>query len=430
MKYIRAASAAPRAAYKTTGTVMLTVALFAGSMPNASPARADPLTFDGAIARAQANAPSLHAMTLGADASRAARGAAGALPDPKLSLGIDSFPISGPLAFKPSRDNFTWVRVGVAQDIPNPAKRRAQRNRADADIAAAEAGTLLEARNVEVGTAIAWITLAYAEKRRAAVEALSAKLNRLVRTTPAAVASGKARPGQTIAGGQALAQLDDRRDELVAAVGRARADLTRWTGDVNPTVAGPIPDFVVDGQILRSSIDSNPQLAPVQARIGQAAADVRLAEADRKPDFGIDASYAHRDPRFGDYVSAGVTVSLPFFTRRRQNAALTARQAEVGKVGAEREAARRELAAKLEAGLADHAMHHDQWMRSRGTIEPLARERVDLETASYGAGRASLVDVVDAHTALVEATLTALDREALVAIDGAMLTLTYRSAAR
>ncbi len=409
--------------------MMLGSALLA-SAALTSPARADPLTFDGAIALSRAMAPSLQAKALGVDASRAARGAAGALPDPKLSLGVDSFPVSGPLAFQPSRDNFTWMRVGISQDIPNPAKRRAQRTRADADIAVAEAGTALEARNVEIETAIAWITLAYAEKRLAAVEAVRSKLDRLVGTTPAAVAAGNARPGQTLAGRQSLAELDDRHDEMVAAVGRARADLTRWTGDADPTVAGPIPDFAVDGPSLRASIVSNPLLGPVQARVGQAAADVRLAEADRKSDFGVEASYQHRDPRFGDYVSAGVTVSLPFFTRRRQGASIAARQAEADKVGAEREAARRELAASLEAGLADHAMHHDQWMRSRSTIEPLARERVDLETASYGAGRASLVDVVDAHIALIDAALTTLDREALVEIDGARLTLTYGSATR
>ena len=395
-----------------------------------TPARADPLTFEEALAHARTNAPSLQATALGIDASRVARGVAGALPDPKLSLGIDSFPISGPLAFQPSRDDFTWVRVGVSQDIPNPAKRRAQRTRADADISVAEASVVLEARNVEVETSIAWITLAYAQKRLAAVEAVRGKLDRLVRTTPAAVTAGNARPAQTLAGRQAIAELDDRRDELVAAIGRARADLSRWTGDAEPTIAGPIPDFTIDASSLRASVDSNPLLGPVQARIGQANADVRLAEADRKSDFGVEASYQHRDPRFGDYVSAGVTISLPFFTRRRQDAMIAARQAEAGKVGAEREAARRALAANLDAGLADHAMHHDQWMRSRTTIEPLAYERVDLETASYGAGRASLVDVVDAHIALVDAALTTLDREALVEIDAVKLNLTYRSATR
>jgi len=418
-----------RAANKPTRTAIMAAAWVA-TATLASPAQADPLTFEQAIARARVNAPSLRAQAFGADASRAARRAAGALPDPKLSLGIDSFPISGPLAFQPSRDDFTWVRVGVSQDIPNPAKRKAQRTRADADIAVAQAGAVLEARNIEVETAIAWITLAHAHKRLAALEAVRSKLDRLVRTAPAAVAAGNARPGQTLSGRQAVAALDDRRDELVAAVGRARADLSRWTGDADPSIAGSIPDFAVDASRLRASVDSNPSLGLAQARIGQTNADIRLAEADKKSDFAVEASYQHRDPRFGDYVSAGVTVSLPFFTRGRQNALIAARHAEVGKAAAEREAARRFLVANLEAGLADHEMHHDQWMRSRGTIEPLARERVDLETASYAAGRASLIDVVDAHLALADAALTTLDREALVEIDGAKLTLTYGNAGR
>ena len=395
-----------------------------------SPAKAEPLTFDGALARARAKAPSIEAERLGIDASRAARRGTGGLPDPKLFVGVDSFPISGPLAFKPSRDDFTWVRVGISQDIPNLSKRQAQRTRANAEIAVAEAEWVREGRTVEIETAVAWITLAYAQKRLAAVDAARAGLNGLVHLTPSAVASGNARPAQTLAGKQALAQLDDRRDELAAAVERARADLRRWTGDETPNVAGPVPDFVVDGGALRAAIDANPLLAPASARIARAGIDVRLAEAERRPDFGVEAYYQHRDPRFGDYVSAGVTIGLPFFTRGRQTAVIAGRQAEVMKVNAERDAARRALATSLEAGLADHTMHHDQWIRSRRTLEPLARDRVDLETASYGAGRASLVDVVDARIALVEAMLLTLDREALVEIDGARLTLTYRSATR
>ena len=393
-----------------------------------TPSRADPLTFEGALARARSNAPSLQAKTLGVDASRAARRAAGALPDPKLMLGVDGFPLSGPNAFEPSREDFAAVRVGVSQDIPNPAKRRAQRSRADADIAVASAEAVREARSVEVGTATAWIALAYAEKRVAALDEIRARLDRLVRTTPSAVASGAARPAQTLFGRQSLAALDDKRDELLAAVVRARTDLTRWTGDPAPVIIGSLPVFAVDRANLLAAIDANPLLAPVYARAGQAVADVRLAEAERRPDFGAELSYQHRDPRFGDLVSVGVTISLPFVRRGRQNALIAAHQAEAGEVRAEQEAARRELESRLEAELADHAMHHEQWKRSRDTLEPLARERVDLETASYGAGRASLVDVADAHTELVNAMLVTLDREALLAIDEARLFLTYRSA--
>ncbi|WP_298674350.1 TolC family protein [uncultured Sphingomonas sp.] len=388
---------------------------------------AGPLTFDAALRQAKNNAPSIRAKTLGVDAARSARGAAGALPDPTLAVGIDSFPISGPLAFEPQRDDFTMARVGVSQDIPNLAKRHAQQARADSDIRAAEAGTAVEARTVEVEAALAWINLAYAERRLAALDDLLARLQRVVGSTSSAVASGNARPAQTLAGQQAIAALQDRRSELVSNVARARAALIRWTGDPAPEIAGPIPDFAIDGATLRASLDRQPTIRMIDAEAGQADADVRMADAGRRSDFGVNLAYQRRDPRFGDYVSAGVTVSLPFFTRNRQSALIAEAQANAGRVAAQREAALRALAADLDADIADHVMHHEQWMRARDTLQPLAEERVRLETASYGAGRASLVDVADAYAALADATLTTLDREALVAADGARLSLTYRS---
>ena len=391
---------------------------------------AGPLTLDAALQRARQEAPSIKAKTLGADAARSARGAAGALPDPTLGVSIESFPISGPLAFEPSQDDFTMARVGLSQDIPNLAKRHAQQARADSDVKAAEADTAVEARTVEVGTALAWINLAYAERRLAALDDVLSRLERVVGTTPGAVASGNARPAQTLAGQQAVAAMQDRRSELVSNVARARATLTRWTGDPDPEIAGSIPDFAVDAASLRAGLDRLPTIRMIDAQAGQAHADVRLADAGRRSDFGVNLAYQRRDPRFGDYVSAGVTVSLPFFTRNRQNAGIAAAQASAGRVLAEREAARRTLAADLDADIADHVMHHEQWMRAQGTLQPLAEQRVKLETASYGAGRASLIDVADAFAALADATLTTVDREAKVAADGAGLNFTYGSAPR
>ena len=388
---------------------------------------AQPLTFEAALTRAQANAPSLKAKALGVDAARSARGAAGALPDPKLAVGVDSFPISGPLAFEPNRDDFTQLRLGASQDIPNLAKRHAQQARADADIGAADADSASEARGVEVSTALAWINLGYAERRLAALDAVLGELKRIVRGTPNAVTSGSVRPAQTLTGEQALAALGDRRSELVSQLARAKATLTRWTADPAPEIAGPMPDFTIDEAGLRSGLDTHPSIRMIDAKQRQADADVRVADAARRSDFGVDLAYQRRDPRFGDFVSAGVTIGLPLFTRRRQNAEIGAAQAKAGQVMAEREAAQRLLAADLDADLADHAMHHEQWMNARDTLQPIAEQRVKLETASYAAGRASLTDVSDAYAALADARLTTLDREALVAADGARLSLTYRS---
>ncbi len=400
--------------------------LACAAMP--SSALAGPLTFDAAIQKAATYAPSIKAKSLSADATRSARVAAGQLPDPKLALGIDSFPISGPLAFEPQRDNFTWARIGVSQDFPNLAKRRAQRGRAEADIGVADAETGVAARVVKVQAALAWISLAYAERRLAALDTVLQRLDRFVKASPGAVASGASRPAQVLAGREAVAKLQDRRDELVSGIGRARAELTRWTGEADPDIAGPIPDFAVDPARLRASLRQHPTLVLAAATVGRADADLRVAEAERRPDFGVDLSYQRRDPRFGDYVSAGVTIGLPLFKKRRQEPLIAARAADANGARAEADASLRELTADLETGLADHAMHHAQWSRARDVLQPLAEQRVTLETGSYSAGRATLTDIADAHAALADAILTTLDREATVVADGARLILLFGSA--
>ena len=97
---------------------------------------------------------------------------------------------------------------------------------------------------------------------------------------------------------------------------------------------------------------------------------------------------------------------------------IAARAADLGRAEAQREDTRRTLRAQLDSDLADHVMHHDQWLRARDRLVPLAKQRAELETAAYGAGTTGLSDVLDAFADLANAQLTALDREAAVAFVG------------
>ena len=101
---------------------------------------AEPLTFDAALERAAREAPSLKASASGIDAARSSAIAAGRLPDPTINIGIDNFPVSGPPALSFTRESMTMARIGLEQAFPNPAKRRAERTRAQAGIGVAEAG--------------------------------------------------------------------------------------------------------------------------------------------------------------------------------------------------------------------------------------------------------------------------------------------------
>ncbi|MBJ7412221.1 MAG: TolC family protein [Phenylobacterium sp.] len=394
----------------------------------ATTARAEPLTFAGALDLAARSAPGVQAKALQVEATRSAARAAGALPDPKLAVGIDNFPVSGPPAGRFDADDMTMARIGVTQDIPNTARRRAATAGAGAEVDLAQAEAEAASRDVRIATALAWLDLAYAEKRIAALDQLTAGLKGLWDGQPASVASGAARPAAGLAPARLRAEFEDRRSALVAEAAKARADLARWTGDPSPSVAGQMPTFEIDASDLRAGLDGLPALAQRQAATRRAEAAADAARASKQPDWGVEVAYGRRDPMFGDMVSAGVTVSLPLFARGRQDPLIAARTAEVGRARLEREDARRALAAALERDLADHEMHHQQWRRSVDVLVPTAEQQSHLEVSSYGAGRADFNDVMDALTGLADAKLEALEREAMVARDGVRIVLTYGSA--
>lgn len=396
----------------------------------AAAARAEPLTYDAALRLADQTAPSLQAKAADVRAALRASVAAGRLPDPKLSLEAQDFPISGPTAGRPDLNDFSMLTLGASQEVPNGAKRRAARERAAADIDAAQVGQSGEARDVRLNTALAWIDLYYAERRLAVLDEIDKALAPLRETAAARVASRAARPGEALEPEQLTAALADRRAGLRAEIGKARAELIRWTGDPQAEVAGEPPHFHVDPAALRAGLLQLPALTAYDAAERQADADVDAAKADRHPDWGFEADYSRRDPRFGDFLSAKVTVSLPVFANTRQNPIISSRLETANRVRMQRQAKLRELEAGLSASLADHVMHHEQLDRATGTLVPLARQRADLERASFGGGTASLSEVLNALLALAEAQTLAVDREAEVVRDGARIVLTYGDDAR
>jgi cobalt-zinc-cadmium efflux system outer membrane protein len=389
------------------------------------PALAEPLTYAAALDLAERTAPSLQASHLKADAARASSRAAGQLPDPKLAAGIDNFPVSGPNAGRFGADFMTMTKVGVMQDMPNAGRRRAERSVASAEIAGAEAETALERRKVRVATALAWIDAAYAERRLATLDRLVDGLKGIWEGQPASIASGGSRPAAGVETARIRAVFADRRSELVAELGKARAELTRWTGEPAPTTSGAAPHPELDSGALRAAVDRHPVLQMAAAGERKAEADVAGAKAAKRPDWGFEVAYARRDPVFGDMVSAGVTMSLPIFGRTRQNPLIAARVADRNRAQLEREDRRRALTAALEGDLAGHVAHHEQWRRAVEVLVPVAEHRAHLEVSSYAAGRAGFDDVRMALTDLADAKLDALAREAMVARDGARIQLTY-----
>lgn len=386
---------------------------------------AEPLTFHGALERSAAEAPSLQASAAGLDAMRSAAIAAGRLPDPTLSIGIDNFPVSGPPAFSFSRESMTMKRIGIEQAFSNPAKRRAQVARAQADIGSAEAGLGVETQNVRLETALAWVDLYYAKRRIAQLQLLDGSLGDLQATVSARLASGSARPSAALEPEQLRAAVNDRRSELAAEVAKARARLARFTGDPDADVSGDPPVIAVNRARLMAALATLPRLRALDAETGVADAETELARADKRPDWRVSASYGRRDPAYGDMVSVGVSIDLPIFAKRRQDPKIAARASDASRARLMRTAAERELVAAMDADLADHAMHHQRLENARVTLVPLAKRRAELDQASYAAGRLDLGSALLSTLALAEAEVDALAREAEVARDAIRINFAY-----
>ncbi len=395
------------------------LALFPASAWGAS------LTFNAALERAAGEAPSLRGSAAGVEAAQSAAIAADRLPDPTLDLGVKDFPVTGPDAGRLNRDNFTMTTIGVSQQFVNPAKRHARAARASAEIGIAQADVQIEARSVRLQTALAWVDLYYAEKRLDQLKLLDQSLGELQATVNARLASGSARPSQALEPDQLRAAVNDRRAALVAEATKARATLARFTGDPDPQVAGVLPDLTVNAARLNAAIAQLPSLRALDAQTVAADAETRLASADKRPDYTVSASYGRREPNYGDLVSVGVSIDLPFFAKRRQDPKIAARVSEAARTRFTRQAAEREMVAALDTDLADHLMHHQRLENARDTLVPLARKRAELDRDSYGAGTVDLGTALLSSLALAEAEVDALVREAEVARDAIRINLTY-----
>lgn len=399
---------------------LLAAALLAGA------AHAEPLTFQAALSLADGNAPDVAAKAQGVEAARKAAIPAGQLPDPKLELGVEGFPVSGPDAFHPARSDFSDVKVGLMQDLPNGAKRRARVERARAGIDAATAELLIERLNVRAAAAQAWLDLYYIGKERTALDAIERRIGASLSVRPAGIASGKIMAADVTAPDEALIVLADRRADLKARETKARSELRRWIGpDSDGALAGDPPAFEVDTETLRQDLEGHPVIHHYAHMEAQAEADVAEARAEKRPDLGIELAYQHRDPRFGDMVMGGVTLSLPIFPGKRQDPMIASKVADANRIRIERQVRARSLAADLEATLADYASATDRLQRAKDASLPLAARKVQLATAGYASGTNSIVVLLDAWRDRTEAELRITELEAERAKAAARLTIYF-----
>jgi len=406
------------------------VAILAASVL-ATPSFAAALTLDDALQLAETNAPSLTAQDAKIRAATSAAIPAGELPDPKLLVGIQNYPIGGPDRWSIDQDFMTMQMVGVSQEMPNSAKRKARIEVADAAIERAAAERQVERLKVRQATALAWISSYSVERKDALFQDFYRENRLLADTVRAQIAGGRAQPADAVTPKQEAAQLEEQQDDLIRQRSQARSALKRWIGPAaNDKPVGSLPEWPVEASGYSHKVQHHPELAAFAPMTREAQARVREAEAEKRSDWSWEVDYQHRGREFGDMVSVQFSWDLPLFPDSRQNPKIAAKHAELNQLEAEREVLSREHTQQLEDDLADYERLNRAVHRAQTSLLPLAKEKVELTMASYRAGKGDLNSVVAARRELIEARLKQIDVEEQRALTSARLYFAYGESAQ
>lgn len=373
---------------------MLALALWFFAAPSWS--ASTKVSFTGALRLAVERAPVLEARRSQTEAAHEEAVRAAALPDPKLTVGIANWPVTGGDAFDFRADDMTMKQVGVMQEFPARAKRQARQTVADRSIEQAQALSVAEQLTVRRAAADAWITLWAAQREVDALKALREQSALAVRLAKARLANGAGTAVDTLATQAAALELENRIDAAEASMEAARGTLARWLGVEPADLAtdGVPPELTVlpvSEAALLASVDRQGPLLPWHSREAVAEAEVALAAAEKRPDWSLAASYGQRArspdgmPR-SDMLMIEFAIDLPLFTRNRQDRGIAARRAELDAVVASHEDARRIQIEAVRRALAEWNGLKRQIARKEDEMLPLAHDRAQTAVAGYGGG--------------------------------------------
>ena len=369
-------------------------------------ARADgTLSLEAAVERALEIAPQVGAGAANVEGMQASAVSAGRLPDPEIIVGIDNLPVTGEDAYSTTRDFMTMRKAGVMQQFPAAAKRRLQRELAGARVGIAEAELLAARLEIAREVAQTWIRRATAESSLNDLRALQPELELQAAAARAAVASGRSSTADALAAEVALAELHSRLLRMQSEARQASFELARWIDSDAARPLAPIPsldELPTPPAALLETVHEHGSLLTFQSQIDAARLDVDSAKAQRRPDWSAELAFSKRGPDFSDMVSLEFRIGLPLFTKNRQNPQISAKQAELRRLEADREAELRMHTAEIHQTITQWQQLGEQLGQYDRELLPLARERSRAALASYRSGRGDLRLALDAYRQEIE----------------------------
>lgn len=364
------------------------------------PASATPaLTVEAAMARALANHPRIGAARENVRAARGSRLTARSWANPTLNYQSENMPLSGRPALL-SREVMTFAMLPL-EPLYQLWPRSSQ---ASAEVRAAEADLRGIRRDIAVGAAAAFYSVASAELSVDALGNVRLWLDSLVEYTRARVREGAAAEVDLIRleveHGRAETELALARVDLA----RAQARLSTFVGSDSISIAIQIDSAapistIANSDLVARATSSAPSLQAAQARADAARAGLAVERSRMVRELGVMAGVKTMEGT--RTLMAGFSLSLPLFDQNRGE--IQRADARQRMVTFEREAVTREVIADVTALHAAYVALSNQLASMQGSLLRRAEEARRVAQGAYREGATSIVQVLDAARALSEA---------------------------
>lgn len=395
----------------------IALTLVAGALALASPvfATEPSLTLADAQRLAVERSRQLASSDFAVSASRDMAVAAGQLPDPVLKLGVDNLPANGPDRFSVTSDFMTMRRVGVMQELTRTDKRRFRSERYEREAEKNLAEKSMTIASIQRDSALAWLDLYYAQAAATVISEQGVQANLEVQAADGAYRSGRGTQADVFAARSGLATFEDRSSEIGRRVANAKTTLARWVGQAAelPLAGKPVTHAIrLDPATLDTQLNHHPQIAVLAKQEEIAAAEAKLAHANKKSDWSVEIAYQQRGPAYSNMISVGVSVPLQWDQKNRQDRELSAKLAMVEQAKAEREELLRGHIAETRAMINEWQNDRERHARYEKELIPLANEQTRAAITAYRGGTSGLRDVLMARRNEIDVRLQALQLEA------------------
>lgn len=339
---------------------------------------------------------------------------AGSLPDPKVSLALSNIPTN---SFDFSQEAMTQKQIAFSQQMPWFGTLDIKEQKAE--LMAEEQEAMVQAKRLEITRQIkdSWYQLGFTDQSLKVNTKLTELMNQILQIAENRYSTGKGLQQDILL---AQVQLSELLDQQITLNSQKRQLQDRLGGLLNrestfteEATDIELPNNIEESADLLSSLalQKNPLVTARRIRLTAAELDIELAEKDYMPDMDFRLTYGQRedDPTTGrdrsDFVSAGITFSVPLWHKTRQDSIYDGSKKRLSSAKKSLHSLETSLPHTIDGQLASiHESYKSHQLFSKAiTIQ--TSQLADSSLSSYAVGKVDFASMMNARIRLLKVEL-------------------------